>query len=203
MIVIRQSTIRTTVASGVLVVAFTGMGLFGLFRFDAGQGRTPAIALLGVAGVLALTCVRSITRGTVVAVLHSDGMEIAAGHFARWGTIYWRDIEDTFVFRSIGLQMIGLRLTDPQRYLRRSSLAARASLWVDRLFAAGADAYVSAAAVKVDTMELGRLMRAFQYSPAIRRHFGREDLVLEFPTDVTLADVLSMTGEGSGDVQTG
>ncbi len=191
MIVIRQSTIRTSVAAGVLVVAFGAMGAYGLLRFDPGRGRSTATALLVVAGVLAIVAVRSLTRGAIVAVLRSDGVELRSGHFARWGLIRWDDVQEVFLFRSVGLQMIGLQLVDPRRYLRRSPAWARWSLWLDRQLAAGADAHLSASAAAARADEVGRLMRIFQNSPAVRDRFGGDDLVLEFPTDVTLTDVLS------------
>lgn len=191
MIVVRQSTIQTSVVSGALVVVFAAMGGYGLLRFDPDRGRSAAVALLVVAAVLALVCIRSISRGTMVAVLRDTGLEIASGHFARWGLIRWDDVAEIFVFRSVGLRMIGLRMIEPRRYLERSSMPARLSLRLDKLLAAGADAYVSAAAVKADPTELGRLMRVFQRSSAVRERFGRDDVVLEFPTDVRLIDVLS------------
>jgi len=198
MIVIRQATVRTSIAMGVLVLAFAGMGVYGLLRFDPGRGRTTAVALLVVAGVLGAVSLRSLIRGTIVAVLRSSGLELRSSHFARWGVIAWKDIAEVFLFRSVGLQMIGLRLADPQRYLRRSSPWARSSLWVDRQLAAGADAYLPGSAAGAQTTDLARLVRIFQNSDAAREHFGRDDLVLEFPTDVSLADVLKVTsGEAS------
>ncbi len=193
MIVIRQSTLRTSIATGVLVVAFASMGIYGLLRFDPGRGHTTAIALLIAAALLGAVSVRSLLRGAIVAVLRSSGLELRSSHFARWGVITWEDIAEVFLFRSVGLQMIGLRLVDPQRYLRRSSPWARSSLWVDRQLAAGADAYLPASAARAQTTDLARLMRVFQNSDAVREHFGRDDLVLEFPTDVSLADVLKVT----------
>jgi hypothetical protein len=191
MIVIRQSTLRTSIAASALVVAFTVMGVYALVQFESKQGRSAAIALLVVAGVLAFVSVRSITRGGIVGILYTDGLELRGGHFARWGRIRWNDVDEVFLFRSIGLQMIGLRLSDPQRYLRRSPPWVRWSLWLDRHLAAGADAYLSRAAARPDPMDLARLLRVFQHSPALRERFGREDLVLEFPTDIDLAEILS------------
>ena len=190
MVVIRQSTIRTTLATGSMVVAFLAMGTYGLFHFDPDRGRTTAIALLVVAGLLALVSVRSIMRGALVAVLRSAGLEIRVGHFAGWGLIRWDDVDEVFLFRSVGLRMIGLRLADPDRYLRRSPAWTRWSLWLDRYLAVGADAYIPSAAAGVAMDDLARLMRLFQHSPATRERFGRDDIVLEFPTDVSLADVM-------------
>ncbi len=199
MIVIRQSTVRTSVATGVLVVAFLAMGTYGLLRFDTERGRTTSVALLAVAGVLGAVSLRSITRGTLVAVLRSDGLELRSGHFAGWGVIAWDDVAEVFLVRSVALRMVGLRLIDPRRYVRRSPAWVQWSLWMDRHLAAGADAYLSASAIRAPADALVRLLRIFQHSAAVRAHFGRDDLVLEFPADVSLTDVLSLSARPATD----
>lgn len=191
MIIVRQSTKRTSVAMGVLVAAFVTMGVYGLARFDSQRGRRTAVVLLAFAGVLAAVGARSITRGTIVASLTAEGLELRSGHFGRWGPIRWDDIDEVFLFRSVGLRMVGLRLVDPAAYIRRTPAWVRWSLWLDHLFAAGADAYLSASAMQASPDDVARLIRIFQGSGAIRARFGRTDLVLEFPADVGLTDVLA------------
>ena len=194
MIVIRQSTGRTSAATGLLVIAFLSMGGYGLIRFDSDRGRRTSVALLVVAGVFAVVGVRSITRGTIVAALRTEGLELRSGHFGRWGLIRWDDIDEVFLFRSVGLRMIGLRLVDPGRYVRRTPTWVRWSLWADHLLAAGADAYVSASAMRASPEEVARLIQIFVRSASARDRFGGSDLVLEFPADVGLTDVLADLG---------
>jgi hypothetical protein len=193
MIVIRQQTLRTSIAMAVMVVIFLGMGAYGLARFKDARGRKAAAALIVAAGVLALVSARSITRGTIVAVLRASGLELRSGHFARWGLIDWADVDEVYLFHTIGMRMIGLRLKYPKRYWGRLSGLARWSLRLDRHFAAGADAYLSAAAIRAAAEELAQVILAFRHSQAAREHFGQDDVVLEFPTDVSLADVLKVS----------
>jgi len=197
MIVIRQHTVRTSVGDRRTNGMFLAMGTYGLVRFRDQRGRRAGIALVVVAGVLGLVSVRSITRGTIVATLRSSGLELHSGHFARWGLIRWDDIDEVFLFRTVGMRMIGLRLKDRGRYAGRLSAWARWSLWMDRQLSGGADAHLSAAAVRADPTELARLIQLFARSPTVRDHFGREDLLLEFPTDVGLAEITTRANEST------
>ncbi len=189
MIVIRQSALRTSIAMGVLVVAFGAMGAYGYLKFDPGRGRMVATVLLVLAVFMALATLRGIFRGTIVAVLRKEGLELRSGHFAQWGLIDWQDITDVFLLRTVGLRLISLQLTDRQRYINRMSLMGRWSLELDRHLASGADAYVSASAVRCDPENLARLIRLFVHSPKTREHFGGDEMVLEFPSDVTLNQI--------------
>jgi hypothetical protein len=193
MIVIRQQTLRTSIAMAIMVVLFIGMGAYGLARFKDARGRKAAAALIVVAGALALVSARSIIRGTIVAILRTSGLEIRSGHFARWGLIDWADIDEVFLFQTVGMRMIGLRLKDRKKYWGRLSGLAQWSLRLDRHFAAGADAYLSAAAIRADAEELARVILALRNSQAAREHFGPDDFVLEFPADVGPSDVLKVS----------
>lgn len=190
MIVIRQSGAKTGLATAVLVVVFTVLGVIGLLRFDDAQGRSTALALLVVAAVMAFVCVRALWRASVVAVIRANGIELRSGHFARWGLIRWRDIDEVFLLRSVGLKMIGLRLLRLEDYLARSPGWTHWSLGLDRWFAVGADAYLSASSMKAAAVDVVRLLRIFQHSPSLREHFGGDEIVLEFPTDVSLTEIL-------------
>lgn len=203
MIVIRQSALKTSVAMTVLVIAFTAMGVCGLVRFKDARGRKTAIALLGVAGAMGVVSIRSISRGTVVATLRQDGLELRSGHFAGWGPIAWDDIDEAFIFNTVGLRVIGLRLKQAEKYKKRLSAVSRFSLLLDRYLAGGADAYLSAAAVKTDARDLARLIDIFRRSSAAREHFGGDDVVLEFPADVQLREILAQSSGWTGNSESG
>ncbi len=192
MIVVRQSILKTSLAMGVLVAGFAVLGVYGLATADTAGGRRVAIALLAAAAVFGMVVAVSLLRGRIVAVLRQDGIELHSGHFARWGLIRWRDVAEVFLFRTTGLKAIGLRLDRASTYYDRTPSWIRWSLWLDRNLTSGADAYLSASAMKASAEEVARLVRIFQHSPAVRAHFGREDVVLEFPTDVALTDVLKV-----------
>ncbi len=199
MIVIRQAGAKTGIATGVLVVVFTGLGVTALLRFDDAQGRSTAVALLVVAGIMALVCARSLWRSSVVAVLRTKGLELRSGHFARWGLIRWCDVEEVFLLRSIGLKMVGLRLSRVEDYFARSPGWTQWSLGLDRWFAVGADAYLSSSSMQAPTSDVIRLLRVFQHSPSVRERFGGDEIVLEFPTDVSLTEILQQRVGGDED----